>query len=857
MEKAEERESNAISLVDESPQFISQLAGRIRSAWSRNLQNKRLHEMNLLECFRERKGEYGPQELAMIQAQGGSDIYVKSTTGKVRAGIAAIKSIVLPVGKSAFTIDPTPIPTLPPWVQDIVIDRIASNPNMVDAQGNPIPPADQIEILEGMARQEIERMSEIAARNMEKRINDEMEQGGARKALSDAIENFVTYPAAIVKGPYFDMKPKIKYELGPDGKMQTSQIWERTMCFRAIDPFDAYPAPGSDSVQKGDFCERLRMDPSQLYRMRDQMGYNPQEIEEIMQKRSSNKLEGWLFTDVARRQIADEQMFWYESSELDGIHWYGKAQGLELIEWGMSRDIIGDPLDYYEIDAILVDTHVAKATLNPDPLYRRNIWDASYEKVAGTIWGQCPPMMMRSISRMINSTSRAMQNNMAHASGFQVEVNAERVAPETNIKDIHPFKVWHTYESEVATNGASALNFFQPSSNADEYMRIIQVWEGMGESATGIPEFFAGGGGNGMGADGTARGRAMVMEKAGELLRSSVNNFDEGIIEPMVRYMYDYLMQYDPDDSIKGDCQIRAIGAHALMHRENQRNANLALLETTGNHPLDGEIIGVKGRAKLLQKVFDTYEGSTPGEIIPQGEAFDQLVEGIVARQSQQAPDPAIVKVETEAELRSREIALEEQRFQIEQQQDPNAELRNRRDIARMETRSKERVAQMEIEQRVQNEIIQFRAEKMAERSKAQVDVNLAKMKAEFDARTAVAKIKADRDDKREARQFEYESKRQESPAEPPMSADEIARLVEEAVTPLIKTLRTESIEFMNQLTMQLVGENRNGPQEPPVVNVTISPNEPVKKTFTASRDANGNLVGSMTPETPETRETP
>ena len=602
--QAEDR-AHSDSLIDLSEElvFTTALSSRIAKSWEAARSNKTHVEHNMLECLRERKGEYGPEELREIRDAGGSDIYVKLATSKIRAGIAHVKSILLPDGDRAHGIEPTKNPTLPAYIEDMIVQRIVQNPNMQDAQGNPIAPAKQVELLQTMARREMKSFAKSRARNMDRKITDQLQEGGYVEAMNHFIDDFCTLPAAFMKGPYFANMPRLKYQMTPQGMIPVQTV-ETVMRFRTIDPFDAYPAPGVDSCQKGDFIERLRMSKGELYAMRDMPGYNRQAVLDVMQDHRAMKLDNWLWTDTTRAHIANHTHSWQDSTtDLDGLHWYGRAQGFELIEWGMPPHMIDDPLMEYECDAIKIGRHVVRAALNTNALYRRPIHHSCYEKIPGSVFGNSPSMLMRSTQRMVNATARALQNNLAHASGFQCEVDYTRISSETDPFDLHPFKVWQARESEFAGD-RPAVRFFQPESNAPELINVIDYFKLMADSDTGIPEFLHGGSGGGQGADATAKGRAMLLDQSAILLLSSIMNADRDVCIPMIKMMYDYNMINDPDEEIKGDAQVVAKGINARLQQDAARQSHMALLEVTGADPQDRALVGLEGRAKLLKISF-------------------------------------------------------------------------------------------------------------------------------------------------------------------------------------------------------------------------------------------------------------
>ena len=836
----DKRSTSTIIDLSEETVFTTALSSRINKSWEAARSNKMKVEHNMLECLRERKGEYGPEELRDIREAGGSDIYVKLATSKIRAGIAHIKSILLPEGDRAHGIEPTKNPTLPEYINDMIVERILQNPNMQDAQGNPIPPDQQAELLQTMARRELKAFAKTRARAMDRKITDQLQEGGYIEAMNHFIDDFCTQPAAFMKGPYFANVPKLTYELRREGMVPVQSV-EMVMRFRTIDPFDAYPAPGVDSCQKGDFIERIRMSKTELYAMRDMPGYNRAAVIEVMQDLRNHKLDKWLWTDVTRAHIADHLHSWQESTtELDGLHWYGRAQGFELIEWGMDAKLIDDPLREYECDAIKIGRHVVKAALNTDPLYRRPIHHSCYEKIPGSVFGNSPSMLMRSTQKMVNATARALQNNLAHASGFQAEVDYTRLSSETDAFDLHPFKVWQARESEFAGD-RPAVRFFQPESNAPELISVIDYFKLMADSDTGIPEFLHGGSGGGQGADATAKGRAMLLDQSAKLLLSSVMNADRDVCVPTIRMMYDYNMLHDPDESIKGDAQVVAKGINARLQADAARQSHMALLEVTGSDPQDRQIVGLEGRAKLLKALINTFDDIDHDEIVPSDEELEQRIKQI--ENTPPPPDPMMVKIEADAKQAQAKLQFEGQKLQLDAQS-AKQKIDADRVLKAMELRAQEQRNEQQLDIGLQDETVKLRATRMSEREKMQMDVIKERMKSQ--AAISAAKLKAENDVKLKMMELKanLENPNNQIPKEDQqISSDEIRAIVESVVAPLISTFQNDTLKLMDKLTEQHTSD------QPSTINVHVDAQQgSVAKKITTSRDASGNLSATVSP---------
>jgi hypothetical protein len=201
------------------------------------------------------------------------------------------------------------------------------------------------------------------------------------------------------------------------------------------------------------------------------------------------------------------------------------------------------------------------------------------------------------------------------ASGPQVDVNVDRLAPGENPNDLFPWKRWKTLTDPMGGNNSQpAIRFFQPNSNAQELLTVYKELNIIADDISAIPKYMSGGGATG-GAGRTASGLAMLMGNASKILQTVAANIDRDIMFPALQQLFDMLMLTDQSGVLKGDEHIRVMGVNVAMQRETQRARQLEFLSITAN-PLDAQIIGTQGRAKVLRTVSDTI-GLDGEDIVP------------------------------------------------------------------------------------------------------------------------------------------------------------------------------------------------------------------------------------------------
>jgi hypothetical protein len=86
------------------------------------------------------------------------------------------------------------------------------------------------------------------------------------------------------------------------------------------------------------------------------------------------------------------------------------------------------------------------------------------------------------------------------------------------------------------------------------------------------------------------------------------------------------VMLTDESGILRGDETIRVRGVEVAVQRETNRQRQLEFLQITAN-PIDTQIMGVKGRATLLNEVSKTL-GMTGVPIVPTPEDIDRMQQG-------------------------------------------------------------------------------------------------------------------------------------------------------------------------------------------------------------------------------------
>lgn len=597
-----------------SATVVSSLANHIGGCYTEAKAAKADIIERLLSCERQRRGEYEPALKAQIAATGVQPIFMMLTDIKCRAADSWIKDVMLNHSESTWALNTTVEPDLPPELMQEVQGLLMEEAAMVAAEGIQPTKEAMAERQKEISAEAITRVNDIAkdkCNAMETRITDKLQEGGWSKSLSALIYDFTTYPAVFIKGPVLRKRKVMKW--GADYQPMVTEA----VCIEVdrISPWDLFPSPGAVTIQDGYLIHRHRLSRKAVRQMIGMPGASKDEISQVLRQfpRGLKSVENG---ESEHEYINGRRTSFGADGMLEALEYWGQASGMMLKEWGM-KEVDGkaiDELDDYYINAWMIGGYMVRVQINPDPLDQRPYSKASFEEIPGSFWGTALPEMMSDVQVICNAAARAMAANIGISSGPQVEVNIDRLPKGSNVTSMFPWKIWQT-TSDRSGSGHPAIRFFQPSLNSAELLQIYTYFSKIADEVTGVPNYIYGGS-SASGAGRTASGLSMLMENAAKGIKHAIMSLDGATSEVITR-IYNHLMMYDPDTSIKGDMNVVAAGAIGAMIREQQVIARKEFMADTMN-PIDAQIIGTEGRAYMLRErakgIFSDVGKVVPGE---------------------------------------------------------------------------------------------------------------------------------------------------------------------------------------------------------------------------------------------------
>jgi hypothetical protein len=182
---------------------------------------------------------------------------------------------------------------------------------------------------------------------------------------------------------------------------------------------------------------------------------------------------------------------------------------------------------------------------------------------------------------MINTHTRAAQDNLRLAGSVMLEVNEAQLKPGQD-NSIYAGKVWRKQ------GGAPGQSIYPININntAPQHFQFINEANRWADQSSGIPSVMHGQTGI-SGTGRTATSLSMIMNGGSLSIRSIIKNIDRDFIKPVVEAFFDWNMQFNEDaPEIIGDVRIVASGVSALAQREVQSQRILSFLQIVSNPAL-------------------------------------------------------------------------------------------------------------------------------------------------------------------------------------------------------------------------------------------------------------------------------
>ena len=547
--------------------WVDILGTKLRDMFSKNEANRRPKELEWLQDLRQIRGIYD-QDVKI--EPGNSHVYPKITRAKIKSVLSRLNNMLFPSTDRNFTIDPTPEPEVAQEVVQLLGQGILQQmvqQSAAEAQQNqtePQPP--NPEELKKRLAEAIKKYAEECSKKMQLEIDDQLLQTKYVDEAKKVLDSAINFGTGIIRGPMVQTIKSKEWHF--DGaKFIAKRVEKKYPIFKFTRIWDWYPDMGvTDAAKTEGWFERHVMSKLEMQELAKRKDFDGEYIKEYL----SQKPKG------------DAQMKEYEQ-ELQDIDAQNKKQtgsvrvlsnNYEVLEyWGLLDDIDGNA---YEAEAWILGSKVIKQKKNEIADDKRPHRIFYYEKDETSIFGQGLARIIRHSQLAVAGSARGTLDNAACVSGPQVELNVSLLMENQDTDSFYPRKIWYR-EGYGVDSQYPAIRGVEFNSHIPELLNILNTFLEVGDLETCLPRWMISE--PPKSANEPVGSVSMRMGNITVSLEDIVKNFDTLTTE-VIGAVYQWNMEFNPRNDIKGDFLVNAQGSSSLITKEVRMQA-LNLLSTT------------------------------------------------------------------------------------------------------------------------------------------------------------------------------------------------------------------------------------------------------------------------------------
>ena len=527
-------------------------------------------EQRWIKAYRNYRGLYGP-DVKFTKTEK-SRVFVKVTKTKVLAAFGQMTEVLFGGNKFPITIDPT---TLPEGVEESV--HIETNDEVKKAEKaggiEPLLPGETMpeyrERLGGLKKmlEPIEDVrpgpgvtpsqvtfepAMIAAKKMEKKIHDQLEESHASKHLRSTAFECALFGTGVMKGPFAVDKEYPNW----DDKGNYNPKIKTVPMVSNVSIWNFYPDPDANNMEEAEYgIERHKMSRSELRKLANRPYFRKNEID-IAVKAGPNYIKEWW------EQVMEDDAQQPSTERYEVLEFWGNVD-MEILK-NHNVEIPAELKNKAEVsvNVWICNGRVLRLVMNPFTPTIIPFYVVPYEINPYSMWGIGVAENMDDTQILMNGFMRMAVDNAALSGNLLIEVDETNLIPGQDL-EVYPGKV---FRREGGAPGQAIFGTKFPNVS-NENMQMFDKARVLADESTGFPSFAHGQTGvSGVGR--TASGISMLMSAANGSIRTVVKNIDDYLLAPLGKALFSFNMQFDFDPEIKGDLEVKAAGTESLMANE-------------------------------------------------------------------------------------------------------------------------------------------------------------------------------------------------------------------------------------------------------------------------------------------------
>ena len=570
----------------------SGVAAFIQSQYNRAKDFRRTDEGRWLRSYRNYRGLYGPD--VQFTSTEKSKAFVKVTKTKVLASYAQIVDVLFAGGKYPIGIESRQFP-------NNVAGSVNYDPNELTTEKVKEKVGVDYKIPRTIARPDIARdlglyrdilepvhdslangpgltatsatyePAKMAARKMEKKMHDQLDEASAEKHLRSAAFECSLFGTGLMKGPFAYDKEYPHWS--EDGTYDP--IYETIPKVEYVSIWDFYPDPDARNMDEAEFTiQRYRMNKTQLRGLKKRPHFRDESIELAIGDGPSYQREYW--ENTLEDNAASDALDRYEVFE-----YWGVLDAELAAEADFEIPKAFEDRDQIQVNIWVCNGQILRLVMNPFTPVRIPYCAVPYELNPYSLFGIGVAENMEDTQLLMNGFMRMAVDNAALSGNLLIEIDETNLVPGQDL-EVYPGKV---FRRQAGAPGQAIFGTKFPNVSNELNMMFDKARQ-LADESTGIPSYSHGIGGV-MGVGRTASGMSMLMGAAAQSIKAVVRNVDDYLLAPMGKALFAFNMQFNFDkDFANGDLDVKARGTESLMRNEVRSQRLLQFMQMTANPQL-------------------------------------------------------------------------------------------------------------------------------------------------------------------------------------------------------------------------------------------------------------------------------
>lgn len=653
------------------------LITRLETDAANRVRRRGATEEGWIDDLRQYHGIYEPTiEAVLANDDERSKVFINITQPKADAWAARLGDMLFPNDDKNWGVEPTPVPELTRSAQSAVkqaeeaeaeaVALAEQHNQQADAGAAPeqlAPIKAQVEEKSNLAAQhrskdaEIRLLMDEAKRRseaMSREIQDQMDESRYPSSCRDIIDDATKLGVGVMKGPLTSSRPNQRWQKNADGVFALEQEAGERPDYRRVNPWHFFPDPDAiDMFDCESTFERHLLNRSSFMRMAKRLSWDKDIVAKILKDDPMPTSDGdfnWLVKlrtmgGSAEDSIINRYVAW---------EYHGSLMTSEIITMLRASGRNEDAASYEEkmaqsLDEQMVICYFCQGKLlkieEYFPLDRGSSMYSvfSFKKGEASIMSAVGvPRLMRHEQAMLNSAVRMMQDNAALSVGPQIVIDKTQIEPENGSWKITPRKVWKKKGQEISRDQAPFATFNIPMNQA-QLAGIIDLALRFIDEVVSMPTIAQGE--QGAHVTQTSSGMSMLFNSANVVFRRVVKNWDDDLTTPVIHRAYDWNMQFNEKEEIKGDMNTVARGTSVLLVREIQSQQLMLIAQTWSTHPVMGPAIKVY---EVMRMTLQTLS-INPDQVLCDPEEFERRLKAMAeAGAGEETPEAIRAKASVE-----------------------------------------------------------------------------------------------------------------------------------------------------------------------------------------------------------------